>query len=276
MPPEAATREDEVRERLDGPAGVYAWRRLGTGPPLVLLNGYAATADDWDPNFVAALGERFTVLCPDHRGVGDSELGDGPPTIAAMAADVLALLDHLDLEDAVIAGWSMGGFVAQELARAAPPRVAALALLATDPGGPRAERADPRTWAQLVDRSGTPREQATRMLGVLFPPAVATEIDASFGELVAAARERLDPAALDAQEAAIEAWYAVEHGPLPELALLAAAGELDRVIPPANAGALAVGSGAWLARFEGCGHALMAQQPARLAALIAALATGRP
>jgi pimeloyl-ACP methyl ester carboxylesterase len=105
-----------------------------------------------------------------------------------MASDLEALLDALEIERLTVVGWSMGGYVAQRLARRAPGRVVALGLISTDPGGPAAVPARPETWAALVDHSGTPREQASRLISLLFPPAVAAEIDRQFGEVVAAAR----------------------------------------------------------------------------------------
>src|SRR5664279_5347582 len=105
-----------------------AWRAVGSGAPLLLVNGYAATAADWDPAFLDGLSESFEVVCPDNRGVGGSELGDGELTVDGMAADLEALLDALGIERAPIVGWSMGGFIAQRLAERAPGRVSALAL----------------------------------------------------------------------------------------------------------------------------------------------------
>lgn len=244
----------------------------------MLVNGYAATTMDWDPAFLTALGASFEVLCPEHRGMGDSELGDpAAVTVDGMACDVLALLDARGIATAPVVGWSMGGFVAQQLTVRAPERVTALALLGTDPGGPGTVRADPATWARLVDHGGTPREQAARLLGLIFPPAVAAQVDAQFGELVAEARAALSHEALRAQERAMERWHAEAAAPLPSHVppVLVAHGAEDIVIPPANADALAARwPGARVERFAGGGHAFLAQEPARLAHLIAGVVDG--
>jgi pimeloyl-ACP methyl ester carboxylesterase len=255
-----------------------AWRTVGTGPPLLLVNGYAATSEDWDPGFLEALADPFEVICPDNRGVGGSELGEGELTIDGMAGDLEALLDALQIERAVVVGWSMGGFVAQRLAARSPERITALALLSTDPGGPESVQADPDVWARLTDRSGSDREQATRLISLLFPPPLAVEIDRQFGEIVAAARAALSTQTLLAQEAAMDAWHR-EHfsgGPTENAPpVLIAHGEEDVVIPPVNAAVLAAGyPSVRVELFRGCGHALMAQEPQRLAELIRLLATG--
>ncbi len=269
---------DERSGTIDVDGRRLGWRALGDGPPLVLVNGYAATAMDWDPSFLAALAASFEVLCPDHRGMGASESGElAALSVDAMADDVRALLDVRELASAPVVGWSMGGFVAQRLAVLAPERVSHLVLLGTDPGGPDAVLADPAVWSALIDRGGTPREQATRLLSLLFPSTLAEQIDAQFGELVADARAALSTEALSAQERAIDAWHA-ESPPAassasPAPPVLVAHGADDVVVPSANADALgARWPGARVERFAGCGHALMAQEPARLAELIVAFA----
>jgi pimeloyl-ACP methyl ester carboxylesterase len=281
----AGVAEPEAKHTIELDGRRLAWRSLGSGPTLVLVNGYSATAADWDPTLLGALATSFQLICPDNRGVGDSQLGDpGELSIEAMAGDLVSLLDVLGLEQAAFVGWSMGGFVVQSLATLAPARVRAMALLATDPGGPSATLADPDVWDRLTDHSGSPRDQATRLLSVLFPPEVAVPIDRMFGEVVAAARAALSPAAMSAQEFAIEAWHAREP-PAPGLdvppwfgvpqgpdapPVLAVCGSEDIVIPPANVKALAARwPNAQTEVFGGGGHAFMAQEPERLAAAIA-------
>jgi pimeloyl-ACP methyl ester carboxylesterase len=189
-----------------------------------------------------------------------------------MAADVLALMDARGIDVADVAGWSMGGFVAQTLAATSPERVRRLVLLSTDAGGPGAVAAQLDVWKALVDQSGTPREQATRMLGLLFPVGLAASIDAQFGEVVATARASLLPGTLAAQESAMTRWHAepaTERLQAITAPVLIAAGTDDQVIPPGNAELLADAlPGSRLVLFGGGGHAFMAQEPKRLAGLI--------
>ena len=90
----------------------------------------------------------------------------------------------------------MGGFIAQALAVKYADRVDKLVLLSTDPGGIEADLASPDVWSELVDTSGTPNEQARRLLFLLFP------ID-----IVAAARTQLSVELLNRQAAAMDAWH---------------------------------------------------------------------
>lgn len=250
-----------------------AWRSQGTGPPLLLVNGYAATGADWDPQLLADLAQSFEVICPDNRGVGGSRLGDPDElTVEAMATDLETLLDALEIERAPVVGWSMGGFVAQAFAERTPRRIAALVLLSTDAGGTQTVLAEPQVWAELTDHSGTAREQASRLISLLFPPSLAPEIDRQFGDVVAAARTELSPQTLRAQEAAMTAWHDESQrrlGAAGSPPVLVACGSEDVVIPPANADVLATHwSDCRVEIFDGGGHAFMAQVPHELAALI--------
>ena len=139
------------------------------------------------------------------------------------------------------------------------------------PAGPESIPAALADWERLTDHSGTPRERATRLISLLFPAELASEVDRQFGELVAAGQAQLSPRTLRAQEAAMEAWHRtgqprLEAAPPPTLV---AHGELDAVIPAANAAALASRwTGARVEILAGCAHAVMAQEPQLVGGLI--------
>jgi pimeloyl-ACP methyl ester carboxylesterase len=258
------------------PGRRVAWTAVGDGPPLLLVNGYAATGLDWDPSFLGLLAARHRVICPDNVGLGRSVLAEDAEVggVEGMTADMIALLDALAIERTAVAGWSMGGFVAQSLARQVPERIAALGLISTHTGGPDCVNGEPAVWQQLIDHSGTPREQATRLLSLLFPPDVAPEADQRFGEIVAAARVLLPERVLFMQEDALGAW----HGRPTSLSLTDPAlpvavvhGGADAVVPPGNAEVLArFHPGATVEIRTACAHAPMAQEPEPVAAAILA------
>jgi 3-oxoadipate enol-lactonase len=260
------------------PGRSIAWTALGDGPPLLLLNGYAATGADWDPAFLGALAAHFRVISPDNVGLGSSRLADGLEVGGAegMAGDMLALLDSLGAGPMPVVGWSMGGFVAQTLVRRAPERFNALGLISTHPGGADTVDAAPGVFAQLIDHSGTPREQATRLISLLFPPDRAGEADQRFGDLVAAARAELPERVLFMQEQAIVDWHNRPTSlPVLDPAVPTAIvhGGRDTVVPPGNAEALArFHPGATVTLLPECAHAPMAQEPAAVAEAIIAAA----
>ena len=102
----------------------------GSGDDVVLLAGLGDAHDAWEAQ-IDAFSSRFRVTAIDNRGAGQSSLPDGEFTVAAMAADAAGLLDALGIGSAHIAGFSMGGAIAQELALARPDLVRSLLLNGT-------------------------------------------------------------------------------------------------------------------------------------------------
>jgi pimeloyl-ACP methyl ester carboxylesterase len=102
----------------------------GTGEPLLLIMGTSGSLGFWAP-LVPGFAERHRTISYDSRGLGQSERGERPITMASLAADAAALLDALEIERAHVCGWSLGSAVAQELALAHPDRVGGLVLYAT-------------------------------------------------------------------------------------------------------------------------------------------------
>jgi pimeloyl-ACP methyl ester carboxylesterase len=123
-------------ERVPGEVELAIWR-AGEGPdPVVCLHGI--TAQHRAFNAAARhLGPTRGLVGVDLRGRGDSDKPDSGYALATHASDVVRVLDHLGLENAVILGHSMGAFVALKTALAYPDRVRALVLL--DGGWPRVE-----------------------------------------------------------------------------------------------------------------------------------------
>ena len=247
------------------------------------LNGFAATSADWAPSFIdglassnelillVELGKANRFWC-DQRGIGSSTEDGRPFDIAQLADDAAHVIETLGFERASVLGWSMGGFVAQTLTLKHPNRINKLMLLSTDAGGTDADLASATVWSQLIDMSGTPHEQARRLLSLLFPSDVAESFYREFGDIVAAARARLSPDLINRQASAMDAWHRNGVGDrLQELRApaLIATGTDDIVIPPSNALKLVNAiPKAWLAQFPRGGHAFMAQYPRPLADFI--------
>jgi pimeloyl-ACP methyl ester carboxylesterase len=114
-----------------------AYEVHGEGEPLVLVHGLGYDRLGWGP-LPVALARDFQVMLLDNRGVGDSDVPEGPYAVAQLAADAVAVLDAAGIASAHVFGVSLGGYVAQELALSYPARVRRLVLCSTSPGGPRA------------------------------------------------------------------------------------------------------------------------------------------
>lgn len=102
----------------------------GQGEPLLLIHGFPFSSDMWEPQR-AALMHRFRVITPDLRGMGKSDVPTSGYSMDAYADDLIALLDHLGIGQAVVGGLSMGGYIAFALLRRAPDRVKGLILIDT-------------------------------------------------------------------------------------------------------------------------------------------------
>ncbi len=114
-----------------GGAKIYFQVR-GEGPPLVLLMGFGADGSVWEKH-AAVYAQYFQCILIDNRGVGKSDAPAGPYTTAMMAQDTINVMDDLHIDSAQVAGISMGGAIAQELAILYSNRVNALVLVSTWP-----------------------------------------------------------------------------------------------------------------------------------------------
>src|SRR5687767_11347984 len=128
----------------------------GTGaPPLVLIHGFPLSRDAWRPQ-LEALGSTRRVIVPDLRGFGESGASTGPTTMPRFAEDLKALLDHLGTGPVVLAGHSMGGYIALAFAGAYPEMLKGLALVGTKSGPDTPEGAAGRkATAEKVKGQGT-------------------------------------------------------------------------------------------------------------------------
>lgn len=103
----------------------------GNGPVVVLLHGFPLTRDMWEPQEDALAKAGFRLVTPDLRGFGESDVPEGPYSMSLFSDDVIALMDHLDIDRAVIGGMSMGGYILLDLLERYPERVIAACFITT-------------------------------------------------------------------------------------------------------------------------------------------------
>lgn len=113
-----------------------AYEVRGDGETVLFVHGLGYDRVGWGP-LPGLLAGDFRVITFDNRGVGESDVPNGPYSVAQMAADAVAVLDAAGSDRAHIFGASLGGFIAQEIALTYPDRVRKLVLASTAPGGPR-------------------------------------------------------------------------------------------------------------------------------------------
>jgi 3-oxoadipate enol-lactonase len=257
-----------------------AFNDAGAGLPVVFLHPTPLDHDYWRPLTQNLAGVRAIV--PDLRGHGGSQLGallpvggftrvpDAPVlTMEQLAVDVLSLLDHLEVEEAVFAGCSIGGYVLLELWRKAPQRMRGLAFVCSKP------QSDAE--ANLLKRVATITQAQAGGAEALYDGMAQSLIAATARhrnpEIVSELRARmtLSPEAL----VAVQAGLATRPDSVPTVAtitapILAIAGGEDSAVTPADMEAFRVAPGGCeFHLLPDAGHFAAYEQPQKLAALFA-------
>ena len=218
---------------LDGLELHYEER--GSGRPMLLVAGIPAVASDWAPLAERLSGSR-RVVAFDNRGSGRSTVTPGPYTTGLLAADAIALLDHLGIDRADIFGMSLGGMIAQEIALARPDRVDRLVLGCTHCGVRHAAPIPRETGRAFAMETG---DWAERMRA-LAPFAFARDADPAFveGFVEKKSRDVQDPEGYRAQIAAALSHDTWERLPQIDRRTVILTGDDDRVIPAGSSDVL--------------------------------------
>ena len=145
----------------------YAYRELGGGDvPLVLLQHFRGNLDNWDPALVDALAADRRVVTFDNVGVG-ATTGQTPTTVEAMAHDAIAFIEALSLQRVDLLGFSIGSFVAQEIALIRPDLLRRVVLASSAPQG----AAGMHGWVpEVIGAVGAPETSPEGYLSVFFAP----------------------------------------------------------------------------------------------------------
>src|SRR3954471_9138822 len=145
----------------------FAYRELGEGDvPLVLLQHFRGNLDNWDPALVDALAADRRVVTFDNLGVGATP-GRTPNNVAEMAHGAIAFLEAIDVQRVDLLGFSLGSFVAQEIALIRPDLVRRVVLASSAPQG----AAGMHGWApEVIGAVGVPEVTPQGYLSVFFAP----------------------------------------------------------------------------------------------------------
>jgi pimeloyl-ACP methyl ester carboxylesterase len=250
-----------------------AYKVFGKGDPILLISGSNAVMDQWDPTILRDLSSNHTVIIFDHRGVGNTSAGTKPFSMIQFANDTAGLLDALKIQKADVLGYSMGSFVAQELALLHPEKLNRLILYAASCGGEQAIPESPDVAQIFSDVANNRLQDITKFLSVIFPqswiqshpnnlaPPQSTEIVPNDTKIQ--------------QDNVVKEWFATNwSGVCNELSkvnipTLLVAGTEDVAVPTNNSLIIAQKiPGAWLVQFRGAGHGLMYQYPEELSTVL--------
>jgi len=240
-------------------AKIY-WDELGEGDPLLLIMGLGYPSCAWHRTR-PVLSEKYRTIALDNRGVGRSDMPDGPYSIALMASDAAAVLGAAGVERAHVFGFSMGGMIAQEFALQYPKRVRSLILGCTSAGGPHAIQAEPDAMHMLLSRgSMTPEEAALAAVPFVYHPSTPRHL---IEEDLAIRRPwYAKPEAYVAQLQGILGWESYDRLPEIHSPTLVIHGESDRLVPPGNGNIIAERiPGAKLIYLANASHIFTTDQP---------------
>jgi pimeloyl-ACP methyl ester carboxylesterase len=264
---------------IDGATLVY--RRFGntesSALPLLFLQHFRGNLDNWDPALVDPLAAGREVILLDNRGVGGST-GAVPDNVEDMARDVLRFVDALGLKQLDVLGFSLGGYVAQELALVRPRLVRRIVLAGTAPAGaPRIHR-----WSDEVYALATPDvPNPEGFLRLFFSGSEASHAKGMeyFGRITSRTADPdapTDLATRDAQLDAITRWGVPDPSKLARLAgitqpVLVANGDDDKMMITDNSHLLAQQlPDAELRVYPDAGHGFLDQYPEQFAADVGA------
>jgi pimeloyl-ACP methyl ester carboxylesterase len=216
-----------------------AYREVGEGAiPLVLLQHFRGNLDNWDPALIDALASARRVVTFDNAGVGGSS-GTTPSTVARMARDAIDFLAALQLDRVDLLGFSLGSFVAQEIALIRPALVRRLVLASSAPQG----AAGMHGWAgDVIDGVGARQTVPERVLDVFFArsPGSRQAGMQAFGRMLARTADRDQPTTWETRQAQYDAvcdWGIPNHTLLErvgaiEMPVFVANGDSDPMILP--------------------------------------------
>ena len=232
-----------------------AYQRLGRGLPMVLLHGYPLDHTTWEP-VIPLLENHADLILPDLRGFGGSSLTGSGYSLVDMATDVAALLDHLEVEKAILVGHSMGGYVSLAFAHAHPRRVLGLGLVASQVIADPPERQKVRYETANVIRS-----QGTMFVASSMPAQLTSDetIQAVLREIALRQRPEGMAGALEAMAGRPDSRPFLAEFDFP---IVIIHGREDRLIPIERAReALAGTRRGTLVEIEGTGHMPMMESP---------------
>jgi pimeloyl-ACP methyl ester carboxylesterase len=230
---------------IEAGAEKYAYRRFGggSGLPLLFLQHFTGTMDNWDPAVTDSLAASREVILFDSAGIGRSS-GSTPNTVAGMAAHALAFLDALEIEKCDVLGFSLGGMVAQQMALDRPSIFRRMILVGTAPrGGEDIMHLNKPSLAQPLSDSTLQGYQVLQKIFFTNSDPSQVEGAAFTGRLMerSADREPLSgPAVAQAQMGAFREWEQFSGERFSDLKkiphpTLVAHGVHDEMIPVANA-----------------------------------------
>lgn len=258
-----------------------AYKMLGMGDPVLLISPAQGDMNAWDQSLLDTLSANHTVIVFDNRGVGNTSTGTKTFSIQQFANDTSGLMNALKIQNAGVLGYSLGSFVAQQLAVTYSEKVNSLVLIASSCGGEESIPANPRNLEMVVDMinkvaNGTvvPSEQVKDVISLglgsgwlkLHPDILETTSLPDAKYLFPSITPENNLKQLDAGQK----WFAKDDGVCEDLAKISVptlilTGTDDVNVPTKNSFIIAEKiPGSWLVQMKNAGHQITGQYPVEI------------
>ena len=264
-----------------------AYKMFGQGDPILLISPAQADMNTWELSAnLSELSSNHTVIVFDNRGVGNTTTGNRPFSIQQFANDTAGLLDALNIQKTDVLGYSLGSFIAQQLAVTHPDKVNRLVLVAASCGGKESIPPSPELPKMVIDVINKIANDT---------PVTSQEVKALMSQGLGSGWLKLHPNFLETmpipeakdlfpsitpnnnlkQLKAVEDWMATNwNGVCDELRkisipTLIITGTDDTNVPTQNSLIIAEKNpGAWLIQIKDAGHQLPGQYPDKINKII--------
>ena len=256
------------------------YKLFGKGDPILLFNGGSDIMDAWDPSFLEILSSNHTVIVFDFRGLGNTTMGSKPYTSQQLATDAAGLLDSLKIPKADVMGYSLGSYIAQQIAMIYPDKVNTITLVGSSCGGKDHTPKPPefiKLQSEIVNKSlnniSISQEEMKELVvaqagagWIEIHPEALENLPTDFQQL----KPSLPPETMDKQNKVEKEWEDNSNwsGACDELAklvkptLVITGTDDNRYQPRVNSLKIVEKiPGAWLIQIKNAGHGVMDQYP---------------
>jgi pimeloyl-ACP methyl ester carboxylesterase len=263
------------------------YKMFGKGDPILLIQGLGGSMNSWQPSILKELSSNHTVIIFDNRGVGNTTTGTRQFSIQQFANDTVGLLDGLKIQKANVLGFSMGSFIAQQLAVTHPEKINRLLLVGSSCGGKESIPQTPenlklaeKITSSIVNNTPIGPQEMNTILSWAYGPTWF-KLHPNLLETIPTNPKDLVPSniplnAYIQHTNAVQNWKSTNwSGVCSQLTkisqpTLVLTGTEDGSIPGPTNSIIIAGKipGAWLVQIPAAGHSVMDQYPAEIAEIL--------
>jgi pimeloyl-ACP methyl ester carboxylesterase len=256
-------------------SGPVGWLEAGSGPGVVLVNGWTLSGLVWPADFVESVASTFRVVRMDNRGTGQRRSDRCLFTIADLADDVRDVIEAADLDRPTVLGFSLGGMIAAELALRWPDHVGGLVLVSARPPSPARVGGRPGIVGRALTPPSTDRplaDQFRERWARVAAPGFADRHPERLEEMASAALAPVTPRrTVLGQARAVGGWRGAHRLGTLAVPCTVVHGALDPLSPAENGRRLAaLIPDAGYVELDGVGHLVPQEAPQRLADIVTA------